>query len=500
MNGSRLTAHGSRLMLLALLLLASISSHSRGQWTIDFVVDEAQATQELGAERVPYMLKALARVKSDLEQILSASTGNVSINLEWTDPANPAAIADATSSAFFSQTPTLARDKLTGKAAADDEPQSELNLYDAYPNPTVPFLFDTSTVRSANFVSIPRSLNQHPLFGAFGAGSDGTIRVRPPSSTLQWQFWKGKLKSSHEMFDVVMTHEALHILGFTSAAENSTVPNHLFTMDVLRFADGSLPNNAAQFQTFTRELRPTVEATMVTRLSSSSGTYKMSRGTRTGGDGNQAQHWRSYSRLDPPNPIGVMDPAATTAVLYNALGNMLMAKADAEALDLIGWNVNPNAHNFAAAEPLQLLAPLASAAVRTNRGLTFEWDTNRSTPDGWALFIYQGTEVLDDFPFRVYDDLTVKSHTIPAAQSLPPGQYVWYVVGDIGFGYQTSEERLLTILCLADFDGSGFVDTDDYSSFIDAYLAGDPEADMDNTGFVDSDDFDTFVLAFEAGC
>ncbi|MCG3123602.1 MAG: hypothetical protein GIKADHBN_02023 [Phycisphaerales bacterium] len=54
--------------------------------------------------------------------------------------------------------------------------------------------------------------------------------------------------------------------------------------------------------------------------------------------------------------------------------------------------------------------------------------------------------------------------------------------------------------CPADFDGSGFVDTEDYDAFVVAFEAGVDEADFDGSGFVDTEDFDAFVLAFEAGC
>jgi hypothetical protein len=54
--------------------------------------------------------------------------------------------------------------------------------------------------------------------------------------------------------------------------------------------------------------------------------------------------------------------------------------------------------------------------------------------------------------------------------------------------------------CAADFDGSGFVDTDDFDAFVRAFQDGDIIADFDGSGFVDTDDFDAFVRAFEAGC
>ncbi len=54
--------------------------------------------------------------------------------------------------------------------------------------------------------------------------------------------------------------------------------------------------------------------------------------------------------------------------------------------------------------------------------------------------------------------------------------------------------------CPADFDGSGFVDTDDYDFFVITFEAGMDMADFDGSGFVDTDDFDAFVRAFEVGC
>jgi DNA-binding beta-propeller fold protein YncE len=54
--------------------------------------------------------------------------------------------------------------------------------------------------------------------------------------------------------------------------------------------------------------------------------------------------------------------------------------------------------------------------------------------------------------------------------------------------------------CVADFDGTGFVDTEDYDAFVRAFEAADPTADVDGSGFVDTDDFDEFVRRYEAGC
>ncbi len=55
-------------------------------------------------------------------------------------------------------------------------------------------------------------------------------------------------------------------------------------------------------------------------------------------------------------------------------------------------------------------------------------------------------------------------------------------------------------VCHADFDGSGFLDIDDFNAFVQAFEAGDESTDYDGSGFVDIEDFDAFVQAFEAGC
>lgn len=54
--------------------------------------------------------------------------------------------------------------------------------------------------------------------------------------------------------------------------------------------------------------------------------------------------------------------------------------------------------------------------------------------------------------------------------------------------------------CPADVDGSGFVDLEDFITFVQAFEIGDDDADFDGSGFVDTDDFDAFVRAFELGC
>lgn len=54
--------------------------------------------------------------------------------------------------------------------------------------------------------------------------------------------------------------------------------------------------------------------------------------------------------------------------------------------------------------------------------------------------------------------------------------------------------------CMADYDCSGSVDSDDFDAFMVDFDLGNPEADIDQSGFVDINDRDYFVTFFECGC
>ncbi len=76
----------------------------------------------------------------------------------------------------------------------------------------------------------------------------------------------------------------------------------------------------------------------------------------------------------------------------------------------------------------------------------------------------------------------------------------FYCVVEDSCGSFPTDPAAITVLAPSDYDGSGFVDTDDFTAFVIDFELGIDEADFDKTGFVDTDDFTAFVLAFEAGC
>lgn len=128
------------------------------------------------------------------------------------------------------------------------------------------------------------------------------------------------------------------------------------------------------------------------------------------------------------------------------------------------------------------------------QALAVDWDWNPSPSlyvgsgagvyvslDGGGTWIKDGA----DLPNVNVQDLVID----PVRRTIAAGTY--------GRGVWRSN---LPSACPADFDGSGFVDLEDYTAFVQAFEAGDQSADFDGSGFVDLEDFTAFVLQFESGC
>ncbi len=162
----------------------------------------------------------------------------------------------------------------------------------------------------------------------------------------------------------------------------------------------------------------------------------------------------------------------------------------------------PPTLSFVNAESVTPIVPVQAAVIPLCTSLTFYWETVGG--ETWMLVIYQGSEVVDGFPFRFYENLTDLSHTIPVAEALPTGQYTWYVVASTFAGYTTSGYRQFTIQpsCPADINGDGIVDPDDLTDFIGCYfnIPPCPAADFNADATTDPDDLADFIAAFFLGC
>lgn len=108
-------------------------------------------------------------------------------------------------------------------------------------------------------------------------------------------------------------------------------------------------------------------------------------------------------------------------------------------------------------------------------------------------------------------DGTASTLTITNIQPSDVGDYTAVFTNACG----SSETVVAKARCRADFDGSMFVDANDFALFIDHFVRGctgagqsnsgpdascETSADVDGSGFIDVDDFVAFVNAFERGC
>ena len=71
------------------------------------------------------------------------------------------------------------------------------------------------------------------------------------------------------------------------------------------------------------------------------------------------------------------------------------------------------------------------------------------------------------------------------------------VIDGNGNGY---EQAFRWVSNLADVNGDGFLNADDFDQFAAAFESGDPAGDFNHDSFVNGDDYDAFAEAFEAGC
>lgn len=189
------------------------------------------------------------------------------------------------------------------------------------------------------------------------AGADATITF---STAFSFDFDPSDgIGSGLTDFTSVALHEIGHVLGFSSVVDQidgGLTGVGFFPLDIFRFGPGAgnNPSSTAEFTTMTRDFRPNVAAyTDIINAARGSGPeYLMSTGRLTG-DGRQASHWKDDDLTS--TLIGLMDPT------LGPEQTRFITAADLNAFDVIGWNVVPEPHEYAAAFGL---AALGFAVVR----------------------------------------------------------------------------------------------------------------------------------------
>jgi len=162
----------------------------------------------------------------------------------------------------------------------------------------------------------------------------------PPSigfnSAFHWDFDpEDGIDTNKQDFVGAAIHEIGHVLGFVSTVGYQelapTFPVSLTTWDINRL----IPGAGADFTNAPRLLvsgGDHVHYSMEGELALSTG-----RPDGSGGDGNQASHWKDDGYTD--EYIGIMDPTEPNGVV------MTITDQDIRALDLMGYAVNHESEN-----------------------------------------------------------------------------------------------------------------------------------------------------------
>jgi len=232
------------------------------------------------------------------------------------------------------------------------------NLYNAIPVPT-------PSTSGNNLGPVVGGMINFQGLGIIEAEADPDINVNPfgnvPAigfnSAFEWDFDPSDgIEGGHYDFDGTVTHEIGHALGFNSIIGLLTDTKDYFTpWDLFRVRPEAVePGDLTGFANAERVVTPGPVATEVDVVENGVTYYKPTQvffdglvelpvstaknSDRTGGDGQQAGHWKDDA-LRPPSLgesrfMGIMDPTANSGTRDIILPN------DLRMLEVIGWNVD----------------------------------------------------------------------------------------------------------------------------------------------------------------
>ena len=195
-------------------------------------------------------------------------------------------------------------------------------------------------------------------------------------------------------FDAVAVHEMGHALGFLCRIGSST--SSLYVWDIFRFRPGAV-TDLTSFKTAQRVNTPGPSSTGGDQIfwdGFREWEVSTATGSRTGGDGQQASHWRNdASRGAFPvdeRYIGIMDPDIAAGV------RQVMTVADKKALSVMGWKLDFG----------NLIGPPSIFAVssdyHTPKSVALSWRNPNSFYGGaalsnWKMILFRNGVVAHEF-------------------------------------------------------------------------------------------------------
>ncbi len=456
-------------------------------FTVNLIIDQ----QSLPPCCVDDINLAAQRAAFRVEQLLSTEVNCVTANLAFV-PTIPGELA-RTSVNHDSRTLGFATSCLENWAKKQNEPPAEISMYSNLPSGSMPVIFANGQTTSVSTVYTPMAL----LFAKWEPAAPAPVADIMVDNTAPFDYraYNGVDTNPGKYdFEATIAHEIIHALGFTSLLEDPAT-DLVTVLDLFRLSNSQAGNGVSGtvYATAARMLQPGVEAVTVTAINAANLVYRMSTGEVSGGDTENASHWKRLELLG--TYVGLMDPDGRLGEQPRVPGYLFTS--DIRAIDLIGWDVRLGQ----GPQPPQanpLTAP-PNGQQRVGFRPMLQW-TEGVGATTHGVYVFSGTTPGEATLVHSAENLTGSSYTVPYGVLDESTTYSWRATAFNSTAFALSEVWTFSTRCYADCTADGNLTIADFGCFQSQFGKGNPEADCNESGTLTIADFGCFQARFDAGC